>query len=253
VSAATRLALLLCITALGCKRSENKPGAAGQAVVVALRVPHVSVPIKLDGELNEPPWNAVAARTGPFVDATGGEARPYSEGRFLWDDENLYVGLYAADDNIRAVVTAHDGPVWTDDAFALHFTLEAPLGAAFTPGSPVGAPSSPTYAFDISAAGVVTDAKRVAGSRDDTSWESGIKVGVDRDGTLNDPKDEDEEWVVEAALPLRSLGLAPKAGSLARVLVDISRCDTPKRTKDKRCGAWGSPKEPKVLELGAGG
>jgi hypothetical protein len=234
-----RRALLVpffCLAALGCKRSENKPGAASQPAVAVLRVPHVKDAIKLDGELNEPPWNAVAARTGAFVDASnlgGGEARPYSEGRFLWDDENLYMGLYAADDNIRATVTAHDGPVWIDDSFTLHFTPEAP--------------SSPTYAFDISAAGVVTDVKRVAGSKDDPSWESGIKLGVDRDGTLNDTHDDDEEWVIEAAIPLRSMGLASKPGT--RFLLDISRCDTPKRSKDKRCGAWGTPKEPKLLEL----
>jgi hypothetical protein len=234
-----RRALLVpvfCLAALGCKRSGNKPGAASQPAVQALRVPHIKDAMKLDGELNEPVWNAVAARTGPFVDAShlgGGEARPYSDARFLWDDENLYMGLYAADQDIRATVTAHDGPVWIDDSFNLHFTPEGP--------------SSPTYAFDISASGVVTDVKRAAGSKDDPSWESGIKVGVDRDGTLNDTHDDDEEWVIEAAVPLRSMGLAPKAGT--RFFLDISRCDTPKGAKEKRCGAWGSPKEPKLLEL----
>jgi hypothetical protein len=53
--------------------------------------------------------------------------------------------------------------------------------------------------------------------------------------------------VVEAAIPLRSMGITPKPGT--RVLVDISRCDTPKRTKEKRCGAWGNAKDRKVLEL----
>jgi len=45
-------------------------------------------------------------------------------------------------------------------------------------------------------------------------------------GVLNDPSDEDEEWVVEAALPLMALGLAAAPGT--RFSVAISRCDTPR-------------------------
>jgi hypothetical protein len=237
IVAVVALALLsLC----GCKRSQAAPqaGASSSAAranpIAPLRVVMTHDAFKLDGELNEPPWNAVSARTGAFLDGTGGEARPYSEARFLWDAENLYVALYAADDNIRATVTQHDGPVWIDDAFALELTSMQPL-------------DSPTYHFDISAAGVVTDAKRIVGAKDDVSWESGIQLGVDKDGTLNDPTDMDEEWVIEAKIPLKSLGLEPKPGT--RVAVAINRCDTPRNTKEKRCGAWGTPKDPRVLEL----
>ena len=198
-----------------------------------LRVARATGPIKPDGELNEPAWNAIASRTGAFVDAEGVEARPYSDARFLWDADNLYVGLYAADNDIRAQVTAHDGPVWIDDSFALHLTPELP--------------GAPTFAFDISATGVVTDVKRVVGGKDDVGWESGIKVGVDRDGTVNDSHDEDEEWVIEAVIPLRSLDLEGKPG--ARVLIDISRCDTPRNTHEKRCGHWGTARQRRVLEL----
>jgi hypothetical protein len=239
--ASTVRALALAALATGgCKPSEGKPapsGSASAAAVVAaakvLEVPRTSVPIKLDGELDEPVWNALSVRSGPFVDATGAEARPYSDARFLWDADNLYISLYAADDDIRANVTAHDGPVWIDDAFALRLTPDASGATA--------------YAFDISASGTVTDLKRVRGSNDDLAWESGIKVGVDRDGTLNDPSDNDEEWVLEAAIPLRSLGLDPQAG--ARLQIEISRCDTPKGTARKRCGTFGAGSERRVLQL----
>ncbi len=50
---------------------------------------------------------------------------------------------------------------------------------------------------------------------------------------------DDEEWVAEAAIPLASLGVAPKAGT--RVLVDLSRYDTPRKTKERRCSAFGTP------------
>jgi hypothetical protein len=212
-------------------------------------VPKATIPIKTDGELDEPVWNASAARSKPFVDASGAEARPYSDARFLWDDQNLYVGLYAADDNIQATVTAHDGPVWTDDAFSLHLT---PVDAGDDGGRPPMPPGpagsgSPTYGIDISAAGVVTDVKRAPGAKDDPRWESGIKLGIDKDGTINDTHDDDEEWVVEASIPFAALGITPRPGT--RILVDISRCDTPKRSRERRCGSFGSPGAPRILEL----
>ncbi|MGE5185890.1 MAG: hypothetical protein ACM31C_27725, partial [Acidobacteriota bacterium] len=57
-----------------------------------------------------------------------------------------------------------------------------------------------------------------------------VKTGVDRDGTLDQPSDFDEEWVIEAAVPLASLGAPPLA-------IEVERCDTPKDGK-LRCGRW---------------
>ncbi len=237
------LASVLLLAAAGCKSREPQPtvapattrDAGAPAVTRVLRVARATGPIKPDGELNEPAWNAIAARTGAFIDGAGGEARPYSEARFLYDADNLYIALYASDNDIRAQVTEHDGPVWIDDSFALHLTPDLP------------GPSVPTYAFDISASGVVTDVKRVPGVKDDIAWDSGMKVGVDKDGSINDAGDEDEEWVVEAVLPLRSMGLEGKPGT--RLFVDIGRCDTPRRTHDKRCGNWGDPAQRRVIEF----
>jgi hypothetical protein len=237
------VALLAASALAGCQRGERgerasgsaQPPAAAQALPradAALAVPHASGPIAVDGEVDEDDWK-VAGRTGPFSDAHGADARPFSDARFLWDEQNLYVTLYAADDDLRARVTAHDGPVWIDDAFSLHLTPAAP--------------GSPTYLFDISPAGVTMDARRGLDGKQDVSWESGLRVAVDRDGTLNDPSDEDEEWVIEAAIPLRALGVTPAAG--ARLLVDISRCDTPRGTTARRCAAFGSARDRRALEL----
>jgi hypothetical protein len=235
--------------ATACKRPDERSAGSTSAAASArpasattslapLHVPRTADPMKLDGELNEPVWNARSARTGSFRDATGGEARPYSDARFLWDADNLYVALYAADDNLQATVTTHDGPVWIDDSFHLHLTPESPRGA-------------PTYVFDINPAGTVMDAKRPLtgdnAGKDDPTWESGIELGVDKDGTLNNPSDMDEEWVVEARIPWKSMGIDAKPGT--RVVVEIGRCDVPRGTKEKRCGAWGTPKDPRILQL----
>ena len=230
------LLLAAALLSIGCRRPQERPAPPAQAA--ALRVAHATGPIKPDGEANEPDWNAIATRTGHFVDARGQEAIPYSEARFMWDATNLYVYLYAADNDILAHVKQHDGPVWIDDAFALHIRPATADGGV-----------GPTYSFDVNPAGTVTDARVAPGGKPDVSWESGIKLGVDLDGTLNDSTgQDDEEWVIEAAIPLASMGLAAAPGT--RFYVDVGRCDTPRRTKERRCGAWGTPGAQKLLELG---
>jgi hypothetical protein len=61
-------------------------------------------------------------------------------------------------------------------------------------------------------------------------------VHVDADGTMNQPEDEDEEWIVEGAIPLRSLGVEG-AGRGASLRVELRRCDTPKGGT-ARCGEY---------------
>jgi hypothetical protein len=57
----------------------------------------------------------------------------------------------------------------------------------------------------------------------------GARVAVDRDGTLDDPSNFDEEWLIELAIP--------RTAVQARFDVAASRCDVPKNGT-KRCGAW---------------
>jgi len=128
--------------------------------------------IDIDGELDEAAWNSRAQRA-VFVDATGARARPYSELRMLREHGRVYIGLYAADQDIRS--TDH----FVLDTRAVHLLL-GPTGAA-----------------------------------------------VDLDGTLDKPVDEDEEWVVELALPEELVGTR----------IAVRRCDLPKQGGE-RCGSW---------------
>jgi hypothetical protein len=84
-----------CILLAACKhaKQEHVPPRADT-------IPRISEAITLDGELHEPAWNARAFRA--VLSANGEQARPYSELRLLHDDKNLYVGLYAADEDIRS-------------------------------------------------------------------------------------------------------------------------------------------------------
>lgn len=56
----------------------------------------------------------------------------------------------------------------------------------------------------------------------------GARAAVDRDGSLDDAHDDDEEWVIELALPL------PHGPQLP---ARVTRCDTPK-DGIQRCGRW---------------
>ncbi|HEX7838643.1 MAG TPA: hypothetical protein VF469_14305, partial [Kofleriaceae bacterium] len=173
-----------CLVALAaCQRRREAPVAARAPG----EVPMARQPIAIDGELHEPDWNTLA-RVAAFI-AEGAEARPYSQIRLLRDAETLYVGLYAADQDIRST-----------DAF------ELAIGA---------------MALSIDARGRITPP--VAGAR----------AAADVDETIDDPRDEDEEWVLEVAIPIAAV----PPGATA---IHAARCDTPKDGV-RRCGSWDGP------------
>lgn len=202
--------------AIGASMVGTSTGAAGR-----LAVPRPTGVITLDGKLREPSWRA-AARTGPFRDEHGDVARPYSEARFLVEGDVLYLGLYAADEDVRAREGVEDDPVWRDDAFTIQLVVDA----------------RERFVLDVNARGVFADGHEVTApdgaATIDRTWKSGLRVATDVDGTIDDAKDDDEEWIVEAALPLAAIG-----GSAGRTLrVGLGRCDTPK-DGTRRCGSWG--------------
>jgi hypothetical protein len=168
------------VMVLACNRS-SEPAPVGV-------VPRVTTPIKVDGEWNEPDWSKHALR-GQFLGDDHQLSRPTSEVRLLHDDAHLFVGLYAADDNIQ-----------TTDAFELE------LGG---------------HTWTISAVGKI-----------DPPIE-GATIGVDRDGTIDDPSNNDEEWVIELAIPLAATSMK----GAERTHVRASRCDVPKH-QQRRCGSW---------------
>lgn len=211
------LSIALFSSLAACRATEDPPPFVSES---ALHVPHVAhmaeAEITIDGELDEPAW-LESVRVGPFT-KDGVEARPFSDARFLWDDRYLYFTLYAADQDLRATQTEHDAPLWMEDAFALTF----------------GPRRDALYLLEISPIGTTTDVRIQALGLHDGSWESGAEVAIDTDGTLNDPNDEDEEWVVEGRVPLRALGLGPGM----TLGMSVTRCDTPKGSK-RTCGGWG--------------
>ncbi|MDB4993559.1 MAG: hypothetical protein JWM74_991 [Myxococcaceae bacterium] len=193
-----------------------------------LRVPRASASVTLDGELTDRAWTEAPGRTGGFRDASGAEGRPYSEMRVVAFGEHLYLALFAADEDIRATRTAPDSPLWLEDAF--HLTLEGPAG---------------DFVIDVAPNGVVTDGKR-EGEHIDYRWSSNVRLAHDIDGTVNDPSDDDEEWVIEMELPFAALGLHGRSGE--RMRFSVRRCDKPKDAPQS-CASWGDGEKHGVLVI----
>lgn len=200
--------------------SAQAPPPSLRASTIELHVPHAAGSIVLDGDTDDPGWQKVVARTGPLLTSSGAPARPYSDARVVWGDGHLYFALYAADEDIRATNKTPDAPLWLEDAFQMVFTS-----------------GSTTKTLDVSPLGIVTDGVRVGSGPFDYAWQSGAHVSYELDGTANDSRDEDEEWVIEIAIPFESLGMRGERGE--RIGLSLRRCDTPKGGT-RVCASWGS-------------
>ncbi len=196
-----------------------------------MAVPHAYTHPTLDGELGEHDWNR-ALRSHGFLAADGKESHPYSEASFLWDEENLYLGLYAADQNLVSHLQPGGSPVEGEDIF--HVVLFLADGGRVI--------------LDVAPSGVFSAERQDSKGSPVPGWKSQWQLAADRDGTLNDDSDEDEEWVIEAALPWSALGVKPAPGT--EIGMFASRCDTPKAS-GKSCGSFGSLVQPVRLELSA--
>jgi hypothetical protein len=199
--------------------------AAAAPKALVLDVPRATVPIAPTGRFRIDLW-AGAAQTHTLLDREGRGAVPVSEARLLWGDGSLYLFFYAGDLDLQAHATRRDGPVWNDDSVELAFA-----GA-----------DGKSRVIRVSVTGVVADgecpadAASLADPRCDLRWQSGVRAATDSDGTLNRIGDRDEEWAVEAAIPLASLGQGPLAAG-AQVPVRLSRCEMA-HDGPRACGAW---------------
>ena len=231
---ATSIAIALAAAAMLGGGRGNDPALAAPASPTLLTVPRVSGPVKIDAELEgKKLWEADVGATGNFTDAGGHGMVPYTEAKARWGGGKLYLMLYAGDLDLEGNVRERDAPLEGDDAFRLEFGQGHDRRVIW-----------------VSVLGTVADARcrpEARGRACDARWDSHVQVAVDRDGTLNRIGDNDEEWVVEMAIPLADLGFAnARAGT--RIPFSISRCEVGHGQRND-CGAWGAA-HPGLLALG---
>lgn len=148
--------------------------------------------ITIDGKLDEPSWETAFYLDDFTVRGTGAKPKAASSARFLWDDEHLYLAVVMEDRDITATHTEHDGRTWEDDVIEL---LLKPSDHKHH-----------YYEVQITPRNTQLDLlipRREAGSLERFKpWKSGVQSAVIVKGTLNEWRDKDKGWVVEAAIPL---------------------------------------------------
>jgi hypothetical protein len=151
-------------------------------------------PLTIDGDINKPAWRA-APWTEDFVDIEGDlRPRPLLRTRIkmMWDDENFYVAAEMEEPHVWATLTERDSVIFHDNDFEVFLN-----------------PSCDTrnyYELEINALNTVWDLLlrrpyREGGQADNTWTIKGLRTAVRIRGTLNDPRDRDEGWDVEIAMP----------------------------------------------------
>lgn len=169
--------------------------------------------ISIDGNLDEEAWQS-AEWTNDFVDIEGDlkpEPLHRTRVKMLWDDSYLYIAAELTEPHIWAKLQQRDTVIFYDNDFEVfidpdgdtHEYLELEMNAFNT-------------LWDL----MLTRPYRDNGNVID-AWDiSGIRSAVKVYGSINDPSDTDDRWVVELALPmmvLTEVGSAPGDGDQWRI------------------------------------
>ena len=157
-----------------------------------------SGPIAIDGKLDERAWRD-ASWSQLFEDHQAPYApEPWKTTRFkmLYDDEYLYFGAELQEENVWGSLTERDCVIYYDNDFEIFLNPTAD-GVGY-------------YEFEINALNTAwdmfheTDYHRASALH--TLYDvTGLRHGVDVQGTLNYHHDEDIGWTVEVRWPLASL------------------------------------------------
>ncbi|MGP1621123.1 MAG: carbohydrate-binding family 9-like protein [Candidatus Cryptobacteroides sp.] len=154
--------------------------------------------IKIDGKLNDKAWEN-AEFISDFYDIRGKEyPAPLQKTyvKFLYDKDNLYIGAIIKENNIRAKLNKRDDIIWKDNDFEVFLD-------PFFDGKLY-------YELEVNALGTVMDLLMEKPYKDKGSfllnWDiQGLKLKVNRTGSLNDDSDRDDNWCVEMAIPFDAL------------------------------------------------
>lgn len=222
--------------------------------------------LTIDGNLTEASWKH-AIRSPRFVDIiSGGPTIHDTRAAVLWDDDNLYIGFWVEEPDVRGDLTRRDSPIYTNNDVEVFI-----------------AGRDAYYEFEINSLGTIyevffiwQDAYEKGGFADTTEfsrgtadirpfngvgyrshprgkrfgafdWDfPGLKSAVRVDGSLNNAADRDRGWTVELAFPWAGMqwlakaderSLPPREGDEWRI--DFSRFNQYKEAKPARdSGGW---------------
>ena len=126
-----------------------------------------------------------------------------AEYRMLYNDRALYVAATVSDTQLQSQYAEFDEKLWEDDA------VEIMLDTLWDKGD---IPQEDDYKFYVN----VNNAQRDS-NQSQVSWnaDGGFTSDVEIKGTINDPSDTDQGYIIELEITWAAMGLqAPNAGSL---------------------------------------
>lgn len=151
--------------------------------------------IVVDGVATESAWQHINW-TDPFLDIQGinlPTPRYDTKAKLLWDDEYLYIFAQLEEPHVWATIKERDAVIFQENNFEIFIDPDGDTHNYFE--------------LEINALGTFWDLMLTkpyrTGGRPLNAWDiKGLKVGIDIQGTLNDPSDTDEGWTLEIAIPL---------------------------------------------------
>ena len=159
----------------------------------------------IDGNLDKEIWQDVEW-TELFVDIQGEHMpapRFETRAKMLWDDNYFYFAAEMEEPHVWATKTERDAVIFMDNNFEIFID---PNGDTHN-----------YYELEVNAKGTFWDLMLTMPYRNGgfpiDAWDiKGLKIGIDIQGTLNDPSDIDEGWTVEIAIPWEVLLEATRGG-----------------------------------------
>ena len=179
-------------------------------------------PPVIDGRLDDPAWQA-APWTEDFLDIEGPskpKPRFRTRAKMLWDNDYFYIAAELEEPHVMGTVKKHDAVIFADNDFEVFINPDGD--------------NHNYYEMELNALNTTWDLflprPYKDGGKADNSFEfTGMKTAVRVNGTLNDPRDKDEGWCVEIAIPWKALAqhahrqCPPRAGDQWRI--DFSRVE----------------------------
>jgi hypothetical protein len=176
------------------------------------QVPRIEAEVKIDGVLDEAPWQK-AVRLTPFVQHdTMAAARAGTEVRIWYNQAALHLGWICEDADIQATFTQRDSRFWEEEVaefFVTPSTLERYFELQW---NPLGGTFDAIITNQLSADG------RSREFKGDWSYTAAsMTYAVKADGSVQNSSDRDQRWTVEVRIPFADLKVpTPKPGEVWR-------------------------------------
>ena len=175
-------------------------------------VPRTTGDVKIDGVLDERPWQK-AARMTPFVQHdTMAAARVDTEVRVWYDSAALYLGWICEDGDIQATFTERDSRFWEEEVVEFFVTPGALDRYVELQWNPLGGTFDAIITNEIAADG---RSRRIEGDWSYTATNMTYAVRVA--GSVQNSNDRDQRWTVEVRIPFVDLNVrTPERGDVWR-------------------------------------